>query len=264
MEVKLTLLMTFANSIYNADTLISKPDTTQIDTITFIQEVKHERQLPETFKKPFIGDWLIIVILTLLVIIASVRISSEKYLYHLIQSMFNRQTANRLYREKVMNILHPAFRLEIIFYIVAGLFIWQAGKTFLPDLTLPGWQYFLLSCLIIIIFSNTKYILYSINGFLFNVQIEINEYIYYSRSGNRVMGIFLLPIVILLLFTEGISHDILLISGLLIALLFSVISLFRGLKIITQKDFSIYYLILYLCTLEILPILLVWRILWRM
>lgn len=180
------------------------------------------------------------------------------------QSILNSQTANRLFRERVINVLHPAFRLEIIFYLSAGLFILETGKFFMVDFHQPGWIIFFISTLAVILFTNIKYLLYFINGFLFNVQSEVSEYVFYSRSGNRIMGLFLLPFGILLLFIDGLEHDILVVFGLLTMLLFSVNSLFKGIKIIAQKDFSIYYLILYLCSLEILPLLIVWRILWKM
>lgn len=255
--------MASADSIlsHNLDSILT--DSVKADSVIHYQEIKTSAILDETLHSPFIADWKVIVLLILLILIASVSAFSGNYLYYLIQSTFNRQTASRLFREKVMNILHPAFRLEIIFYLSISLFLAEVGIKIL-HYNIPGLTLFIICILATIIFINSKYILYSISGFLFNVQSEINEYIYYSRSGNHVMGIFLLPSAVLFIFFEGFWQQILLISGGLTVLLFSVISLFKGFKIITQKDFSIYYLILYLCTLEILPLLLVWRILWRM
>lgn len=238
------------------------PDTSYLDSIHFT--VKPDVVLPKIEKKAFIGDWSVILIIFILVTVASIRISSEKYLYHLTQSIFNQQTSIRLFRERVFNIMHPAFRLEILFYLSTGLFFFHAEKYYLETFYQAEWLIFVINTLAITAFINVKYFAYSFNGFLFNVQNEISEYIFYSRSGNRIMGLFLFPIAILLFFFDGIWVEILLILGILILLLFSVISLFKGLKIIAQKDFSIYYLILYLCSLEILPLLVVWRILWRM
>jgi hypothetical protein len=49
--------------------------------------------------------------------------------------------------------------------------------------------------------------------------------------------------------------------GLGIVVIFYLLSLNRGAKIFLKKHFSILYLILYLCTLEFLPLLLVYNIL---
>ncbi|MFA9389395.1 MAG: DUF4271 domain-containing protein [Prolixibacteraceae bacterium] len=256
--------MTSTDSILYQSIFTYLPDTTKSDTLLFYQEVKPEVILPQHNKKSFIGDWSVILILTMLIIIASIRITSEKYLIHLVQSIFNSQTATRLFRERVINILHPAFRLEILFYLSMGLFIAEIGENYLPYFHQQEWLLFLISTLVVLLYTNGKYLIYGITGFLFNVQSEVSEYIYYSRSGNRVMGLFLLPIATLFLFFNQIGHEILLIFGILTVLLFSVISLFKGIKINASKDFPISYLILYLCCLEILPLLIVWRILTRM
>lgn len=255
--------MAVADSIIQHNLSTYLADTVKPDSAFHFQEITTNTILNEIAHSSFIADWKVIVIITLLILIVSVSAFSGNYLYYLIQSTFNRQTASRLFREKVMNILHPAYRLEIIFYISMGLFLSEVSEKFL-HYNLSNLNSFFIGIFITIIFVNTKYIFYSISGFLFNVQSEINEYIYYSRSGNHIMGLFLLPPAVLFIFFEGLWQQILLILGTLTVLLFSVISLFKGVKIITQKDFSIYYLILYLCTLEILPLLLVWRILWRM
>ncbi|HAH22872.1 MAG TPA: hypothetical protein DCL77_03780 [Prolixibacteraceae bacterium] len=50
-------------------------------------------------------------------------------------------------------------------------------------------------------------------------------------------------------------------TGLVVISIFYLVSLARGIKIFLRKHFSISYLILYLCTLEFLPLLLVYNIL---
>jgi len=257
-------LMTYTDSILYTDIFTYLPDTSKIDTLPFYIEKKTEVILPVVEKKTFLGDWSVILIILMLTILASVRVTSEKYLYHLFQSIFNAQTASRLFRERIITVLHPAVRLEILFYLSTGLFILQIEKYYLRSITVPEILLSLLNSTVAFIFINAKYFMYVLNGFLFKVQMEVSEYIFYSKSGNKIMGLFLFPIAVLLFFSDGIWYEILLISGLLTVIFFSGNSLFKGIRIIAQKDYSIYYLILYLCTLEILPFLIVWRILWRM
>ena len=257
-------LMTYTDSILYADIFTYLPDYSKIDTLPLYIERQPEVILPVVEKKAFLGDWSVILIIIMLSIIASVKVTSEKYLYHLFYSIFNAQTASRLFRERVVNILHPAVRLEILFYLSTGLFILQIEKYYLGSKNVSEIVFFILNSLVVFIYVNAKYLLYVLNGFLFKVQMEVSEYVFYSKSGNKIMGLFLFPIAVLLFFSDGIWHEFLLLSGLFTIIFFSGISLFKGIKIIAQKDFSIYYMIIYLCTLEILPLLIVWRILRRM
>ena len=73
---------------------------------------------------------------------------------------------------------------------------------------------------------------------------------------NSVLGIVLLLVVTV----HAIAHEwsgIVQWVGLAIIALFYIFSLIRTIYFSVRKEVSIFYLILYLCTLEILPILLV-------
>ncbi|MDA3928573.1 MAG: DUF4271 domain-containing protein [Prolixibacteraceae bacterium] len=240
-----------------SDSQIQKMDsvTTASDNETLFSSVK---------KEPFLSDWSVVFIIVAVALFASVRVTSGKYFHFLIQSSLNRQTANRLYRERINNILHPSFRLDILFNLTLGLYLLHVESYFFSSFIYSELVVFLLNVLILLMFNLSKFLLYRLSGLLFKCQNEISEYIFYSKSSNRIMGVFLFPIAVLLLFQNGIWRELSLFIGLITILILSVSSLYKGIRIIGQKDISIYYLILYLCSLEILPLLIVWRILLNM
>ena len=254
--------MTAYDSILYDSTNYTTLDSTDQTATTVDVKPVGTNQLKSVEKVSFIPDWAVIVITLMLLLLAWIRISSEKYFYSLFQSTFNYQTANRLFRERAVNIMHPSLRLDVLFLLVSGVFILHAELYLFKSLPYPDYIFLIINIGAILLYVNGKYFLYHLTGFLFRRENETNEFTFYLKSGNRIMGVFLLPIVVLLFFTSGKLHLFLLIFGLVIVLLFSVIGLFRGVRIIARKDFSISYLILYLCTLEILPLLIVWRILW--
>lgn len=250
-------LITYTDSLL---LVISEPE---IDELLSIESADPNQPELETFyREPYIADWMVVTIVLMLGLLAWVKVTAFKYLISLVQSNFNTHTATRLYREKVGNILHPSFRIDALFYIVTGTFFYHILYYFPHRFMGDGLLFMLTTSLILFVFLSSKYILYQFTGFLFKTQNEISEFIFYSQIGNRVMGIFLLPLTIILFFIDGKTHVFVAVLGILIMLFFSTISLFRGIGIIAKKDFSIYYLILYLCSLEILPLLTVWRILW--
>ncbi len=83
-------------------------------------------------------------------------------------------------------------------------------------------------------------------------QIHANKILY-----TRTMGLILVPINALYLYSEGVARSVFLYftAGLLFVLICG--RLFRTFQVFLYNGFSMFYLFLYLCALEIIPILIV-------
>jgi hypothetical protein len=91
-------------------------------------------------------------------------------------------------------------------------------------------------------------------GFVFQVQREASEYTTSIFLFGNVLGLFMMPVVILLAFAKDVNPLVFIYSGLVILTSFLCVRLIRGLIIgINSLRVSGFYLFLYLCTLEILP-----------
>jgi len=71
------------------------------------------------------SDWLTIVMFLALVLLASVRAVYTKYIGTLFHSLINYNTSFRMFREKNYSFIHGAFRLEVLFYVVFSIFVFQ-------------------------------------------------------------------------------------------------------------------------------------------
>ncbi|HPR30442.1 MAG TPA: DUF4271 domain-containing protein [Prolixibacteraceae bacterium] len=219
--------------------------------------------LPSFPRNPAIENGSIIVMMILLSVFASIRFASVKYLAELFETIYKKGTIARLFREKVSNLSHVSYRLDLLFVLTSGVLLYHF-ITINPIGQLPGPSLLVLLCTVSFLgFIVSKFTLYRISGWLFDSDSETQEYIFYAKTGNRLLGIFLLPIALILFFTGILLTKILLTIAVAIIGIISIINVSRGIAIIAKKVFSIYYIILYLCTLEILPLLLVWRIVWR-
>ena len=207
-------------------------------------------------------DWLVGVLVLTFLLLATVRLVFNKYLRQLIQSTINYSTFSRLLRERYFNLFHASFRLDLIFSLIMTLFSYQFISAFKINLGIKGSFNVYLACLGIVIgyFLAKKFIYYVI-GILTESKNEVQEYLFSITVYNRVLGLFLVPVSATIAFIPLSQVEPLLYSGLGIVIIFYLMSLIRGGKIFLKKQFSISYLILYLCTLEFLPLVLIYNLL---
>jgi len=205
-------------------------------------------------------DWAIGVFIIAFVIFASVRIFFNKYLAQLFNATLNYSTASRLFRERSLNLLHAAFRLDVLFMIVFSFFLFQSGRKLgIQYNQLSVINYFLVLGSVIGYFFLKRFAYLTI-GFTTESILETQEHLYNMDLYNRVLGLLLLPVSLLIAFSTFSGAGILYFLGFAITLTVYLLSILRGLKILMRKHFSIFYLILYLCTLEILPLVFVCKL----
>jgi hypothetical protein len=207
-------------------------------------------------------DWLVGVLLLSFLLFASVRLIFNKYLSQLIQSTINYSTFTRTFRERYFNLFHASFRLDLVFSMIMGLFGYQFLNTIkMSNGTTRSYYTYFICVGIIVGYFISKKIIYYIIGILTESKTEVLEYLFSMTVYNRVLGLFLMPITATIAFVPLTQLEPILYVGLAIIAIFYLMSLIRGGKIFLKKHFSISYLILYLCTLEFLPLILIYLLL---
>lgn len=206
-------------------------------------------------------DWLTILLLLILVLLASVRTFWGKYLGHLFHSVLNYSTSLRLFQDKNTALLQGTFQLDILFYLVFSIFVFQLFQFFRIDLPWKNFSLFLFSLVLVLIYFLAKKALYRLMAFINEKNHETGEYLFNMNNINRVTGLLLFPVVTVIAFYPFSNIRYPVITGLITVLFLYFLLLSRGLIILLRKQFSIFYLFLYFCTLEILPLVLLYKIL---
>lgn len=206
-------------------------------------------------------DWLFGFILIAWIIFASVKVGFSRYLDQLIGSLVNVGIATRLYRERSYKTMFGAVRLDLLFYIVLPLSAFQVAHFYNVDL--PGYHdifLFLILLLVINAYFFTKIFLNRVIGSIVMLKEEVDESVYHMQVYYKVLGVFLLPVVTLHAVVDEFRDVTVWVIIILIGL-FYIGSVIRSIYIGSRKGISIFYLILYLCMLEILPLILIFKIL---
>lgn len=202
------------------------------------------------------SDWFTLVICLSLLLVSLVNFSFRKYLHSIFRSTVNYPTSSRLFREQNISMASGAFYLDILFFLVIGLFGFQIMKYFGLFSALGGLSLFLIVSGTILSYFLLKSLTYLFLGFITETGKETGEYLFNIRNYNKVLGLALLPIVCLAAWAPVQNPSPFLFAGMALTAVFYLMTLHRGVLILLKKQFSVFYLFLYLCTLEFLPMLL--------
>jgi hypothetical protein len=171
-------------------------------------------------------------------------ISNRKRLSQIIKGLYIGRYANQFAREGVS----VGNRL-IIF--LSALTVSYYGL--LPSQNVAS--LFFITAFIILSIYVIKLTVIKFAGFLFETQKEIREYTVSVFLFCNTVGLFMLPLVICLAFFKQVNPLIFIYSGFGLIILLFLTRLVRGLIIgLNSPRVSKFYLFLYLCTLEIVPL----------
>jgi hypothetical protein len=216
--------------------------------------------LPVRKISSFSTDWLTVLIFFAFVLFATVRYAYGKYMEHLFLSLFNYATSVRMFQERNYPVFHGAFRLEAIFYLTFSIFVFQTINALKWQNTQFNPVYFLMVLGVVLVYFFSKKLIYLLLGSLFEAHSETREYLFNIDNFNRSLGLILLIIVVSISYTPFKNPVFIVYVGIFIIAVFNLLLLKRGISILLKKQFSIFYLFLYLCTLEFLPLLLIYKV----
>jgi hypothetical protein len=220
-----------------------------------------ELQLPQRLIQQVNYDWLTVVLLLSVAIFATIRTSWNKYMVNLFLSVTNYSTSNRMYQEKNTSLRQGSFLLDVLFYLTFSAFLFQVLNYFRLDFPFRNFYLYLISFGVVLGYFFFKKAIYRIMGFILERKTETIEYLFHAGSFKRVAGLVLLPVVAIIAFFPFGNLQIPVIAGLIVVSLLYFLLILRGFIVLLKKQFSIFYLFLYFCTLEILPLVLLYRIL---
>ena len=125
----------------------------------------------------------------------------------------------------------------------------------IPAPNIKGMYLFGIILGVLFLYSVVRIALLQITGFIFDNRSVFAEYIHHTFIFNKGLGIVLFPLIVMVFYIPSGLVKYLLVAGLIVYLVVFFLKVIRAYKIIIRKDILLFYMILYLCTLEILPLI---------
>ena len=165
-------------------------------------------------------------------------------------------------REQLLQAPLPALLLNIFFVVTVATYCTLLAAHY--HLTMAGqfWTMLLYTTALVAIIYTGKYIILKMAGWIFNMTILADTYIFVIFLINKMIGIFLLPLIILIAFPQQmILPIVILISYVLIGgmLFYRFIISYRPVR--AEIKLNRLYFFFYLCAFELAPLLLIYKVL---
>lgn len=193
---------------------------------------------------------------------ALIRLFFGKYLDNLISIFFRVTLRHQQIREQMLQTPLPSLLLNILFIISASLysaFIVQ-HYGFSPFSSI--WPMFGYCILAVTVIYLAKFLFLKITGWIFNVSSATDTYIFIVFLVNKMIGIFLLPVLVLLAFPKSVIYSgAITLSYILLVLLFFYRFFISYRPVRNEIKVNRFHFFIYLCAFEIAPLLLIYKVL---
>jgi hypothetical protein len=235
------------------------------DTFRLFQghQLKPLSGVPVTFNRRN-PDWFTIALFLVVLGFTAIRAFYMRIFRQLISAFFNNNVTNQIVRDENILVQRAASLMSVLFYFVLALFLYQVSVFYHWEIPVMGTGFtrFFFLLLAIALAYSIKLLTLKSAGSLYGADRPVATYIFNIFLINNMLGLLLLPVVILIAYVVPLSGALVVIRvGIALAASLFVYRLFRGFLVWrTLQGGTIFYFILYLCTLELAPLLIIYKV----
>jgi hypothetical protein len=185
-----------------------------------------------------------------------------KYFYDLFRVFFKTTLKLKQTQDLLLQSPLPSVVMNSYFILTTGLYVNFLLQYFHLSVAENFWMQYLYCSGALAAIYFVKYAGLKITGWLFNVSNATDSYIFIVFIINKMLGIFLLPFLLLLAFSlPAVSESVMIISwiGIGMLLLYRFILSYGAVR--KEVKLNSFHFILYILAFEIVPLLLIYKLL---
>lgn len=255
--------------------IVNLEDTATINQVNVVDTIEETTPFAEFGDKvlrinytkigEFENGWIFWGLLLSLIVCGVTKLKFPKHMSSLASNIFNYHTAQKDFektgeRSQLMRTI-----MQVLFAFNGGLLSYFAISYYsgVHYSTAQALAITALCMAIILVLYFLKKLLFYWVAHIFDRISYAEECVFTVYVYNRALGICLYPVVIALAFVdpEIISTTLLLKIGYIVCAIFYLLRIFREIQISLKNKISFFYIFLYLCTLEFLPLMLLVKVL---
>ncbi len=267
----------FIDTAWKKDSLPSRrrdtiaiPSLSDFSTLHFkyadhpLYQFQNPERLTVTIRKREGKEVLFYTLVTLILIFALLRNLFGRYIQDLFKIFFRSTVRQRQIREQLLQSPLPSLLMNLFYLLSAGMFLALVIQRFDWDGGYGFWQIYAYSMLGLATIYLGKFIVLKFVGWVLQAVEAADTYIFIVFTTNKILGILLLPLILLLAFSGGSFHQMMFTVALfLVAAVFAYRYFLSYVSVQRMIRVNLFHFILYLAAFEIVPLLLINKLLFR-
>jgi len=208
------------------------------------------------------NDGIFYYIVGLVLYLALMRLFFYKYMNTMFTLFFRATLRQQQLREQLLQAPLPALLMNVFFVVSLATYCTFLAVHFKMPFADNFWTTLLYAIILIACIYFVKFIFLNIVGWIFGISNVTDTYIFIVFLINKMIGIFLLPVIALLAFpSPTLLPVMLMLSYILVGgmLFYRFIISYRPVR--SEIKVSRLHFFLYLCAFEIAPLLLIYKVL---
>lgn len=203
-------------------------------------------------------------IIVLLIFFALIKNSFYRYLQDLFRTYFETTLKQKQIKEQLLQNPLPSLVLNLFFALSGGMYLALVLQYFQLALKFNFWLLYLYSVLGLIIIYALKFVSLKFFGWIFQLSEAIDSYIFIVFTTNKIIGMSLLPFLVMLALTYGVVNKAAMSLSIIVALGLTAYRFFLSYVSVRKLiNLSFFHFLLYLCAFELIPLLLINKLLFR-
>lgn len=212
------------------------------------------------FKNIKSKDSLFYIIAGLIMFLALIKFYNSRYFTNLFRVFFNTSLRQSQLTDQLLQAKLPALLFNIFFVLSGGLYSYVILQHYQLIVDDYSWLLIFSSMAILGLIYIAKYVILKFTGWISGHNEATDTYIFVIFLINKILGIFLVPFVVMLAFSDSSIINIAALVSLMSIAIFLLLRFFRSYGLLqNQLKISRYHFILYIIGIEILPLLLIYN-----
>ena len=200
--------------------------------------------------------WVLAAIIVMVLFFAILKNAFSKELRSIVESFYSDRTLSQINKEDNLFSSWPFLFLYLLFGLTMGMFLYLSGKHFELEYEYKGFEWFLILSAFVVGLFTLKIIVLRVLGFFFGIQKLVKEYVTILYLSYFNAALIFLPLVIAYSLTpQRYAGVYTYLAILFIVVVFAMQFLRAGKNVLSGSHFSKFYLFIYLCALEICPVI---------
>jgi hypothetical protein len=250
-----------------ADTIISTPPVTATSPLDKLlaenKFLNHDARSVSQVERPRKKDnetEIFYLIAGLLFLFGIIKTVYGRYFSTLFRVFFNSSLRQSQLTDQLVQAKLPSLFFNIVFVLSGGLYVYLLLQRISNESNSIKWLYLMGCVAAFIIVYFIKYFSVKFIGWVSGLNAEADTYIFIVFLINKIIGICLLPIIVVVAFADPIITNAVLVMSIVFIGVMLLFRFIRSFSLLQHKlKISRFHFLLYIFSLEILPLILIYK-----